>query len=237
MSLERVVKRVLIQWDALYAYFDRESEEDNSARVTRLNGHFNSDIMKLVLLFLEYALDCLCKFNAAFQSDLPMLPRLQDEVTRLLKLFLARFIKTEVIRSVGEEITTLNISDPELQLPNMELGIGHKTWAFISKKEDSIDTSVKDHFFSGVRKFYEAVTSTMIKKFSFSDHVLNDLTILLPESQANNTLFASTVLCLAGRFTPAVPEEEINNLEEEVLDYVLSNSVSNFVSIGTKWVN
>jgi len=49
---------------------------------------------------------------------------------------------------------------------------------------------LRDTFFSGVRKFYEAVTSTMIKKIFFTDHVLNDLAILLPESQANNAISA-----------------------------------------------
>ena len=160
-----------------------------------MNGHFNSNFVKLILLlFLDDALYSLCKFNATFQSDLPTLPRLQEEVTRLLKLFLARFIETQVIKSVGEEITTLNISDPEIQLPIKELGIGHKTWDFISKEEDSIDVSVEGHFFSGARKFFEVVTPTMIKTFSFTGHVLNDLAILLPESQANNTLSASAVL-------------------------------------------
>ena len=38
-----------------------------------------------------------------------MLPRLQEEVALLLKLLLARFIETKVIKSVGEYITTLNI--------------------------------------------------------------------------------------------------------------------------------
>lgn len=53
LSLERAVKRVLVQWDALYAYFDKEAESNHAARVLRLDAHFKSQKTKLVLLFLE----------------------------------------------------------------------------------------------------------------------------------------------------------------------------------------
>lgn len=38
LSLERSVKRVLVQWDALYAYFDKEAEANRAARVKRSLG-------------------------------------------------------------------------------------------------------------------------------------------------------------------------------------------------------
>ena len=58
LSLDRAVKRVLDQWDALHAYFDREAETDDSARVVRLDNHFKSCLTKLIL-FLEFALETL----------------------------------------------------------------------------------------------------------------------------------------------------------------------------------
>ena len=51
-----------------------------TARVARLDQHFKSPMTKLVMLFLEYTLESLCKFSAAFQSNLPMLPSLKAEV-------------------------------------------------------------------------------------------------------------------------------------------------------------
>ena len=84
LSLEKVVKRALDQWSALHAYFDKEAENDKSARVSRLNQHLKSPLTKLVMLFLEFALDSLSKFNAVFQSSLPMLPHVKSEVKRLL---------------------------------------------------------------------------------------------------------------------------------------------------------
>lgn len=87
LSLERAVQRVLQQWSALQAYFDRQAEIDKSARVSRLDQHLKSPLTKLVMLFLEFALDSLCKFNGVFQSNLPMLPSLKTEVKRMLRIF------------------------------------------------------------------------------------------------------------------------------------------------------
>ena len=67
LSLEKAVQRVVQQWPALYAYFDRVSEIDHSARVQRLHEHFDSHLTKLILLFLEFSLECMSKFNVNFQ--------------------------------------------------------------------------------------------------------------------------------------------------------------------------
>ena len=57
LSLEKAVHQVIQQWVALYAYFDSVSENDHSARVRRLDQNFKSHLTKLVMLFLEFALN------------------------------------------------------------------------------------------------------------------------------------------------------------------------------------
>ena len=58
-----------------------------------------------------------------------------------------------------------------------------------------------------------------MKKFSFTDHVLKDLAVLFPENQTN--ISVSAVSRLARRFHAAVPDEEYDHSDEEVLDYSL----------------
>ena len=53
-----------------------------------------------------------------------MLPALKTEVKRLLKIFLARFVKLEIIRTAGDDVTTVNISDFTLQVRDEDLSIG-----------------------------------------------------------------------------------------------------------------
>ena len=224
LSLEKCIQRVIQQWSALYAYFDREAETDNSARVSRLDQHFKSHMCKLVMLFLEFALESLCKFNAAFQSTLVMLPSLKSEVKRMLRIFLGRFIKSDVIKAVGDDLSSIIIGDEENELADEELGIGHKEWEFISAEEDYMDSNVTQMFFSGVKGFYRAVSSTIIKKFSFDDNLVDDVAFLLPQNQDKVT--TALILRLASRFSAATPTDCLDALEEETLDYILLPSSS-----------
>ena len=98
------------EFTALHAYFDHVSESDQSSRVMRLNQHLKSPLTKLVLLFLEFALDSMCKFNAVFQLSLPMLPALKREVKRLLNILLGRFLKAEAIQEAEADLTALDLN-------------------------------------------------------------------------------------------------------------------------------
>jgi hypothetical protein len=93
-----------------------------------------------------------------------MLPLVQNEVQRLLKLFIARFMKTETVRSVND-FTTLNFNDSQAHLSDQDMSIGYKMWAFLDAEDDLLDATVKQEFFNGVRKFYVAVASTIVKSF------------------------------------------------------------------------
>ena len=44
-----------------------------------------------------------------------------------------------------------------------------------------MDPTVTQIFFNGVRGFYRAVSSTIIKKISFDDNLLDDVAFLLPQ--------------------------------------------------------
>lgn len=222
LSLEKSVKRVLEQWCALYAYFDKISENDHSARVLRLDQHFKSPLTKLIMLFLEFALDSMCRFNAIFQSSLPLLPSLKAEVSRLLRILLGRFLKPEVITKAGNngDFKKINLNDSQLQLSEEDIGIGHKAWGYLSEVEDDIDRRTRKLFFRGILDFYKAIASTVIKKFTFEDSVVDDVAVILPENQSKVT--GPTVLRLARRFPAAVSEDEFDALEEEALDYALA---------------
>ncbi len=198
LSLDRAVKRVIQQWPALYAYFDSVSESDHSARVRRLDENFKSHLSKLVMLFLGFALNSMCKFNAIFQSDIPMLPTLKAEVHRLLRILLGRFLVTECIHTADSSFMDINLQDPNVQLPDDQLCIGQDAWAYLSSEEDVLDSNVHKSFFNGVREFYVAIASTILRKFPFSDTLVDDIAVFLPNNQH---LIAWNDVCrLAQRF-------------------------------------
>ena len=51
-------------------------------------------------------------------------------------------------------------------------------------QEDFIDSRVKKLFFTGVRAFYCAVATTIVKKFPFKDSVLHDVAYLFSDNRA-----------------------------------------------------
>lgn len=201
---------MLQQWCTLHGYFDQISESDQSSRVTRLNKHLKSPLTKLALHFLEFALESMCKFNAVFQSSLLMLPAFKTEVKHLLKILLGRFLRADVIQKTND-ITTLDLEDTTLQLPDEQLGIGHKTWAYIYKEEDYLDERIKTVFFNGVKSFYVAVAATFMKKFPFKDNLVNDVSFVMSENQSKVDVAA--ILQMARRFPIAVSPDKFDCLK------------------------
>ena len=128
-----------------------------------------------------------CKFNATFQSDLSMLPSLKAEVLRLLRILLGKFLISEAIAMTQENLIAVNLSDSSLQLPDNQLGIGHEAWRYLSEEEDYFDPDTLTIFFSGVREFYKAVTSTILNKFTFNDHFFDDIAFLLLDNRCSET--------------------------------------------------
>ena len=94
----------------------------------------------------------------------------------MLRILLGRVIKTDIVKAAGDDFSKIDLTDATLELPNEELGIGHKTWTFLSEEEDHLCSTVQRSFFTGVKDYYKAVASTVIKKFSFNDHVIDDVT-------------------------------------------------------------
>ena len=110
-----------------------------------------------------------------------------------------------------------------MQLPDDQLGIGHEAWAYLTAEEDFLEPSAQK-IFNGVRDFYVSVASTVIRKFPFTDTLVDDVAVFIPTNQP--TVSWSKVSQLAQRFSAAVPQGSFDVLQEEVLDYKLAPSLS-----------
>ena len=69
-----------------------------------------------------------------------------------------------------------------------------------------------------------AIASTIIRKFPFSDTLVDDVAIFLPNSRCSVSW--NQVCQLAQHFAAAVPQESIDALEEEMLDSKLAPTSS-----------
>ena len=62
-----------------------------------------------------------------------MLPSIKVDVKYKLRIFLGRFIKADAIKAAQHDLGKIKLDDATVKLPDDQLGIGHKIWAYLSK--------------------------------------------------------------------------------------------------------
>ena len=221
LSLERCLKRLLDQWPALYAYFDREadsiSRSTGNSRVQRILNQLHNPMVKLICHFVAFAMKPLNKFSTAFQTNASRIGSLQSDVRALLHSYLSNFVKPEVL-SEAVDITTVHFLDRSKQVLNDELGIGTSTRLLLvgELQDEVVGTALEKDFFLHVRSFYETTVSKMLAKFPFSDGTLKELAFLYPPDRSKTTI--TGLMHLAKRFT-SFSVDDTDNLIMEYRDY------------------
>ena len=223
LSLERCIKRVIDQWPALLAYFDREAEvASGNERVQRIAKQLKKPIVRLICHFVSFALKPLNKFSIAFQTHASRIGSLQSDVRVLLQGYLSNFIIPEVLTN-ADDITMIDYLDRNNQVVDDELGVGTSTRLLLcGELEDEVTGTITErHFFSSVRLFYEVSVTKMLAKFPFSDDTLKDLAFLDPR---NRTMSSTTgILNLASRFT-SFSTDDSDCLMLEFRDYRVTHN-------------
>ena len=218
LSLERCVKRLIEQWPALYAYFDRQVDiEPTDDHVQRVAKQLADPEVKLFCHFVAYAIKPINKFNIAFQTHASRIGTLRSDVRKLLRRLLSNFVEPDVLRSM-DDILSINYQDRDQQVKDDELGIGTSTRMLLcgELEDEVVGTRIETRFFRSVREFYETSVTKMLAKFPFSDNIFEDLAFLDPR---NRSLSSPTgMIRLANRFT-SLETDEIDCLVMELRDY------------------
>ena len=151
LSLLRCVDRYLKQLQGLISYF--LSCNDQTSKVISIAERLQDPYTKPILLFLEYMLPCMDRFNRLFQKSTENTTcELYNEMNRLVRLFAANLLKNDAILKARNNLTLLSFAGSD-QLPDESLGIGEKTWVALAEIEAEHDIKP---FLSAVRKFYTA---------------------------------------------------------------------------------
>ena len=218
LSLERAVKRLVQLWPALHAYFDRECEGRSNERARRVAVLLASVETKLIVHFVAFALRPLNSFNTAFQTKATKIGMMQQSVVDLLRIFLANFIKPEVLLA-ARDITTVEYADVSNQVGDDELGIGTATRLLLMENEDDLaGTQLLKNFFSAVRRFYKNTVAKILAKFPFNDQTLQDMKVLDPRRRTE--VATASVIRLSNRFNKCVTmPEEMDDIVSEFNDY------------------
>ncbi|XP_061162630.1 uncharacterized protein LOC133171854 [Saccostrea echinata] len=219
LSLEKCVKRLLHHWPALTSYFNSHSDVEKPGRVKRVAELLRSHEMRMTFHFLGYVLEPLNEFNTTFQADESRIGYLGEEIHKLLRKFLGRFIKAGIIKN-SKDLISVDFQNPENQLQDNILAVGILTRFYIAENDEDIPPVDLAIFFQNVRGFYCAITKKMLKHFPFKDPVVNNLGFLNPHRREETSL--QSIVEIARRFPAIVQEKDFPKLEEEYLDFSVS---------------
>ncbi|CAM4733382.1 unnamed protein product [Leuciscus chuanchicus] len=176
LSLLTCIKRVLNQWDALQAYFASHEDVEKPGKVKMLAEHLTSKKTKFFFLFISQVLKPLAEFNA----EGVMIHRLHQEMTSLVRRFMGRFLPASLIADVP--LKDIKFKEASLQFPDKELFLGAAAQTFLEDNMDELSSSVP-MMIKAVRDFFVAVTTKMMTEFPLDNIILQNLTVLDPESR------------------------------------------------------
>ena len=217
LSLERCVKRTIAQWPALESYFKSHTESDKPGQVKQLAEQFESTQVRLYFMFLSFILGPMNEFNTAFQTDECSIGLLIPEINRLLRKFMAKFVKMAVIKDLADDLTKVPYRDEENQHSNEYLAIGTSARLYLAENKENLTVQEENSFFNSVRGFYVRIVDKMIEKFPFGNQVLGHLSILNPYKEMN-----PHSVCELGRKYNLVSSDDLDNLADEAQDYYLT---------------
>ena len=143
--------------------------DEQSAKVISIMERLDNTLTKPILLFLAHVLPSMDKFNRLFQkSTANTTCELYSEMSKLVRLYVANVLRTDVIIAASDNLHNLNM-DPESQLADENLGIGQATWEHLAELQ--LEHDLKP-FFVGVRSVDLAAIKKMLQKFPFRDSLL-----------------------------------------------------------------
>ncbi|XP_061838153.1 zinc finger protein 862-like isoform X1 [Nerophis lumbriciformis] len=212
LSLLTCINRVLNQWDALQAYFVSHDDVEKPCKVKMLAKHLTSKKTKFFFLFLSQALKPLAEFNVMFQAEGVMVHRLHREMTSLVRRIMGRFLPASLIADVP--LKDIKFKDASLQLPDSELFLGAAAQSLLEDNMDELYSSVP-MMIKAVRDFFVAVTTNMMTAFPLDNIILQNLTVLDPESRHQ---FSPNSVIELGKSLPQL-RLDLDSLREEVVEY------------------
>ncbi|KRG03830.1 uncharacterized protein Dmoj_GI25655, isoform B [Drosophila mojavensis] len=203
LSFHSCVARVLEQWDALIAFFQEEYEVDNNLSAEYILSNLKNPTVKLYLLFLDYILALVNKFNIIFQSSRSVVHHLYKTMSEFYKSVLACYMQEMYINN-----TDLNAIEPTItfyfvHIKDMCLGIKVAT----ELSTNSLDKEHKLAFLKRSQLFLIELCAQLKKRLPLQDNFLKMLSFLDPNDFNNQN--CQSLFKLYQRFPDFVNDPQI----------------------------
>lgn len=218
LSRENVISTVLDQYSALLLYFQREEKTDKIDGATMIYRTLIDGQTKPMLMFLQYVLTKINRINREFQSEEFRLHILFMMVTSEYKDLLSLFIKESLIISMKlSEIDPRNTNNHK---PIGEIYLGGKTMAHIIKNPLHVDIDTRFRILC--LRFLVELCDQIRKRLVMDENSqLAKFNVLDPRISSNIKMSPLSIIPLAAQFPQLIPEEELNELDDQWRSYRL----------------
>lgn len=205
LSLGKMTKWILEQWDALTDFFQKECDMDKkeggktSDRKRHALDNLKSRMAKLTLMFLNFVIPIFDKANCQLQSEAPLVHKLKRILCSFIKELMTMFVKpcAMLYKTVTEvDIkSSYNLKDPK----NIPLGETANQYIISANiPEDKVEK-----FRLGVRNFLKVAVGYALSNFKLDDKILINAEVA--DIQLRTTASFRSVHYFLDRFNHMMP--------------------------------
>lgn len=233
LSLHNCVNRILEQWIPLKLFFQGQYLTDKQQNVSCefLYNSFNDNLILLYFYFLDFVLPIVNKFNIIFQGDYPVTHTFFKDMSSFFRSILSCFMKSTYVKA-----TNLSDLDPDASmhyLPLNEMYLGVNVAKNLYKIQGN-QTIVHD-FFKRCQLFFINLSNQLKSRLPLDKELFKELQFLDPQVVVYQEF--SSLINLLSKFPNIVPEEVIQDIDNEYREMKLDLDVSNLLSSGSSNIN
>lgn len=210
LSLKQSVDRVLEQYEPLTRYFMVQVFEDCTPTTEYILKTLKLKSTKCYLQFLSYVLDLLTGLNVLFQTDGPVLVKLQPEISNLIKNLSLNFLNTKYVRET--DAYSIDVYDECQYLAIEDIYIGVNTLEMVNELKETDEEAIK-MFYKNCQNFYITLVAELKKRFVFSDKCFSFLNVLKPSDAQN--LCVRSLKVIFDRFSNYLYDVKLQDADSE----------------------
>ena len=180
--------RILDQMNGLKRCFltvlpEKQSASTSNVRYIRIRRQLESKELVAQIHFLVIVADIFNPFLKFFQTEVPLVHLLWDQLGILLTGLLGRFIRKDLlVNKAARKLSKIRLEELENHLAYSELEIGEQTCQEIEK----LSEEKQKKFVLGAKSFLIAATKHLVNKLSLDNLILRSSIVLKPDVRSED---------------------------------------------------
>lgn len=176
----------------------------------------NNSFTEIYLEFMSYTLGLLNDLNLLFQTESPLLHKLQPETERLLKHLFPNFVDPSFVRENSNNLSLEKCRNHFVPLEKVYVGVAASE-SIVKLRNANVSEAEINGFLLSCLNFYTELVAQINKKFKFNDPIFK-LTSVVNPAEAQK-LKSNSLAPVCNRFTILKFFVDIQQLDNECRDH------------------